>query len=178
MTRSLEDFVIAVKDLAATRNEKLSLVRIQQMLEHMRVSKDSIESIRDDVVEELVLDGLLEKQPGRKTTRYFPRLKRFESAKEAFVYELAGRFIQEDGKRQRGIERTKNDWYFQSKRARKFLEAREKSGRLEYNVTLDEFLSAVRSRNAQKATTSRLRNKRRERRRAKKTKRPAQRTLF
>lgn len=165
MARTLQDFVDAAVVEHGRQSEDFKAWRllVQKVVASMRIrGKLHIAEIADDVIEELEYLEKIPPQSKRKTTRYFPRPKRFADEREEYISALAKRFIATAGRAQSRSKspKTKGDWVFQEERAREFLELREQYNSLKYSITIDEFMAAVRSLNSQKGTQTRLQSKR------------------
>lgn len=179
MARTLQNFVDAATTECGKQSKEFTQWRllIQRVVASMNIrGKVSIAEIADDVIEELELLEEIPPQPARKTTRYFPRPRRFANKREEYTFSLAKRFISEAGRAQSrsNIPKQGGEWILQESRATQFLEVQETYRKLQYPITLDEFLSAIRSLNAEKGVQARLRSKRSKRKQEAAKKQPVQ----
>jgi len=188
MVRTLQDFVdAAIEKGSFPKDSALLRLYVQKLVLDMHVyGTENIQRLADDIVVELEYFGHISKQPKRKSKRYFSTPIRLDTPREKYIFDLAAkcnaaygkaisfRMKVEGGKgshkRPRGGE--------QDDFASDFLAQRREDGKLLHNVSQKEFLSMIRSINAQKATPTRRKKEAAEQRIANLKREPPQETLF
>jgi len=188
MARTLQNFVdAAIEKGNFPEDSALLRLYVQKLVLDMHVyGTENIQRLADDIVVELEYFGHISKQPKRKSKRYFSTPIRLDTSREKYIFDLATKCNAKYGKTisfRMKVESEKSSHKRprggdQDDFASDFLTERRENGKLLHNVSQKEFLSMIRSINAQKATPTRRKKEAAAQRIANLQRGPVQGTLF